>query len=172
VRASRTLASVLTPQQRDKRRTPGLTPRWQPLILQPAKRSHVAIFFGQRRCPQARAPFGKERCSEKSKSTTLNALVTLRDQWALATPMAASPDCATAFMLASGVHTRLARCHHTSSCASTSQGLSPSRRENRRPLAREMLLRHALEWMRDGLAASKQSKLCAVCGRKAAPGSA
>jgi hypothetical protein len=38
-------------------------------------------------------------------------------------------------------------------------------------LAREMLLRHALEWMRDGLAASKQSKLCAVCGRKAAPGS-
>jgi hypothetical protein len=39
------------------------------------------------------------------------------------------------------------------------------------PLAREMLLRHALEWMRDGLAASKQSKLCAVCGRKAAPGS-
>jgi hypothetical protein len=39
------------------------------------------------------------------------------------------------------------------------------------PLAREMLLRHALEWMRDGLAASKQSKLCAVCGRKTAPGS-
>jgi len=39
------------------------------------------------------------------------------------------------------------------------------------PLAREMLLRHALEWMRDGLAASKHSKLCAVCGRKAAPGS-
>jgi hypothetical protein len=38
-------------------------------------------------------------------------------------------------------------------------------------LAREMLLRHALEWMRDGLAASKQSKLCGVCGRKAAPGS-
>ena len=35
----------------------------------------------------------------------------------------------------------------------------------------EMLLRHALEWLRDGLAASKQSKLCAVCGRKAAPGS-
>jgi hypothetical protein len=33
------------------------------------------------------------------------------------------------------------------------------------PLAREMLLRHALEWMRDGLAASKQSKLRAVCGR-------
>jgi hypothetical protein len=25
--------------------------------------------------------------------------------------------------------------------------------------------------MQDGLAASKQSKLCAVCGRKAAPGS-
>jgi len=39
------------------------------------------------------------------------------------------------------------------------------------PLAREMLLRHALEWLRDGLAASKQSKLCAVCGCKAAPGS-
>jgi hypothetical protein len=38
-------------------------------------------------------------------------------------------------------------------------------------MAREMLLRHALEWLRDGLAASKQSKLCAVCGRKAAPGS-
>jgi hypothetical protein len=37
------------------------------------------------------------------------------------------------------------------------------------PLAREMLLRPALEWMRDGLAASKQSKLCAVCGRKAGP---
>ena len=36
---------------------------------------------------------------------------------------------------------------------------------------REMLLRHALEWMRDGLAASKQSKLCTICGRKAAPGS-
>jgi hypothetical protein len=39
------------------------------------------------------------------------------------------------------------------------------------PLAREMLLRHALEWMLNELAASKQSKLCAVCGRKAAPGS-
>jgi hypothetical protein len=39
------------------------------------------------------------------------------------------------------------------------------------PLAREMLLRHALEWMRDGLAASKQSKLCGTCGRKTAPGS-
>ena len=54
--------------------------------------------------------------------------------------------------------------HHAKDCLQAAE-----RTED--PLAREMLLRHALEWMRDGLAASKQSKLCAVCGRKAAPGS-
>ena len=54
--------------------------------------------------------------------------------------------------------------HHAKDCLQAAE-----RTED--PWAREMLLRHALEWMRDGLAASKQSKLCAVCGRKAAPGS-
>ena len=54
--------------------------------------------------------------------------------------------------------------HHAKDCLQAAE-----RAED--PLAREMLLRHALEWMRDALAASKQSKLCAVCGRKAAPGS-
>jgi hypothetical protein len=54
--------------------------------------------------------------------------------------------------------------HHAKDCLQAAE-----RTED--PLAREMLLRHALEWMWDGLAASKQSKLCAVCGRKAAPGS-
>jgi hypothetical protein len=54
--------------------------------------------------------------------------------------------------------------HHAKDCLQAAE-----RAED--PLAREMLLRHALEWMRDGLAASKQSKLCGVCGRKAAPGS-
>jgi hypothetical protein len=39
------------------------------------------------------------------------------------------------------------------------------------PWAREMLLRQALEWIRDGLAASKQLNLCGTCGRKTAPGS-
>ena len=54
--------------------------------------------------------------------------------------------------------------HHAKDCLQAAE-------QTEDPLAREMLLRHALEWMRDGLAASKQSKLCAVCGRKAAPGS-
>jgi hypothetical protein len=54
--------------------------------------------------------------------------------------------------------------HHAKDCLQAAE-------KTEDPLAREMLLRHALEWMRDGLAASKQSKLCAVCGRKAAPGS-
>src|SRR2546421_3273032 len=48
--------------------------------------------------------------------------------------------------------------HHAKDCLQAAE-----RTED--PLAREMLLRHALEWMRDGLAASKQSKLCVVCGR-------
>ena len=54
--------------------------------------------------------------------------------------------------------------HHAKDCLRAAE-------KTEDPLAREMLLRHALEWLRDGLAASKQSKLCAVCGRKAAPGS-
>jgi hypothetical protein len=54
--------------------------------------------------------------------------------------------------------------HHAKDCLQAAE-----RTED--PLAREMLLKHALEWMQDGLAASKQSKLCAVCGRKTAPGS-
>jgi hypothetical protein len=54
--------------------------------------------------------------------------------------------------------------HHAMDCLQAAE-------KTEDPLAREMLLRHALEWMRDGLAASKQSKLCAICGRKAAPGS-
>ena len=54
--------------------------------------------------------------------------------------------------------------HHAKDCLQAAEKTEDA-------LAREMLLRHALEWMRDGLAASKQSKLCAVCGRKAAPGS-
>ena len=54
--------------------------------------------------------------------------------------------------------------HHAKDCLQAAEKAED-------PLAREMLLRHALEWMQDGLAASKQSKLYAVCGRKAAPGS-
>ena len=54
--------------------------------------------------------------------------------------------------------------HHAKNCLQAAEKAED-------PLAREMLLRHALEWMRDGLDASKQSKLCAVCGRKAGPGS-
>jgi hypothetical protein len=42
------------------------------------------------------------------KAAALNVLGTPRDEWALATPTA-SRDCATAFWLALGVHTRLAR---------------------------------------------------------------
>jgi hypothetical protein len=53
--------------------------------------------------------------------------------------------------------------HHAKDCLQAAE-------KTEDPLACEMLLRHALEWMRDGLAASKQSKLTAVCGRKA-PGS-
>ena len=54
--------------------------------------------------------------------------------------------------------------HHAKDCLQAAE-------KTEDPLAREMLLRNALEWLRDGLAASKQSKLCRVCGRKAAPGS-
>src|SRR5499427_1832829 len=50
--------------------------------------------------------------------------------------------------------------HHARDCLQAAE-------KTEDPLAREMLLRHALEWLRDGLAASKQSKLCAVCGCKA-----
>src|SRR5262249_12150951 len=64
-------------------------------------------------------------------SAALNVLGTPRDEWALATPTA-SRGCATAFWLALGVHTRLARCHRV--VRAPRQGLSPSRRENRRPL--------------------------------------
>jgi hypothetical protein len=53
--------------------------------------------------------------------------------------------------------------HHAKDCLHAAE-------KSEDPLARKMLLRHALEWLRDGLAASKGSKLC-VCGRKAAPGS-
>ena len=44
--------------------------------------------------------------------------------------------------------------HHAKDCLQAAE-------KTEDPLAREMLLRHALEWMRYGLAASKQSKLCA-----------
>jgi hypothetical protein len=54
--------------------------------------------------------------------------------------------------------------HHAKDCLQAAE-------KSEDPLAREMLLRHAVEWMRNGLLVSKQSKLCAVCGRKAAPGS-
>jgi hypothetical protein len=54
--------------------------------------------------------------------------------------------------------------HHAKACLQAAE-------KSEDPLAREMLLRHALEWLRNGLAASKGSKLCGVCGRKAAPGS-
>jgi hypothetical protein len=54
--------------------------------------------------------------------------------------------------------------HHAQDCLQAAE-------QTEDPWAREMLLRQALEWMRDGLAASKQSKLCAVCGRKMVPGS-
>src|SRR5262245_42091182 len=138
----------------------------------PQKGRTSQSFFGQRRCPRLVLPSGKKRCSEKSRSTALNALVTLRDQWALATPMAASPDCANC--VRAGIrcphevgpmssHVELCE-HHAKDCLQAAE-------KTEDPFAREMLLRHALEWMRDGLAASKQSKLCAVCGRKAAPGS-
>ena len=51
----------------------------------------------------------------------MNVLGTARDEWALATPTA-SRGCATVFWLALSVHTRLARCHHKSLCASTTPG--------------------------------------------------
>jgi hypothetical protein len=54
--------------------------------------------------------------------------------------------------------------HHAKDCLQAAE-------QTEDPWAREMLLRQALEWMRDGLAASKQSKLCGTCGRKTAPGS-
>jgi len=54
--------------------------------------------------------------------------------------------------------------HHAKDCLHAAE-------KTEDPLAREMFLRHALEWMGEGFAASKQSKLCAVCGRKTAPGS-
>jgi hypothetical protein len=54
--------------------------------------------------------------------------------------------------------------HHAKDCLQAAE-------KTEDPLAREMLLRNALEWLRDALAACKQSKLCRVCGRKAAPGS-
>jgi hypothetical protein len=83
-----------------------------------------------------------------------------------------SRKCTTAFWLALGgthevgpMSSQVELCeHHAKDCLQAAEKAED-------PLAREMLLRHALEWMRDGLAASKQSKLCAVCGRKAAPGS-
>jgi hypothetical protein len=40
--------------------------------------------------------------------------------------------------------------HHAKDCLQAAEKAED-------PMAREMLLRHALEWMRDGLAASKQS---------------
>jgi hypothetical protein len=97
----------------------------------------------------------------------------------IGTPMKASRDCATCARLAlgdtqvwreAGKHERpmssqVELCeHHAKDCLQAAERTEGS-------LAREMLLRHALEWMQDGLAASKQSKLCTVCGRKAAPGS-
>src|SRR5262249_52986784 len=56
----------------------------------------------------------------------------------------ASRDYATAFWFALAAHTRLARCHHKSSCASTTPRTvsKPQRKPN-------MLLRNALEWLRD-----------------------
>ena len=98
-------------------------------------------------------------------SAALNVLGTPRDEWALATPIA-SRDCVTAFPHEVGpMSSQVELCeHHAKDCLQAAE-------KTEDPLAREMLLRHALEWLRDGLAASKHSKLCAVCGCKAAPGS-
>src|SRR5262249_25153298 len=54
--------------------------------------------------------------------------------------------------------------HHAKDCLQAAE-------KTEDPLAREMLLRNALESLRDGLAASKQSKLCRVSGHKAPHGS-
>jgi hypothetical protein len=74
----------------------------------------LRVPFRARRRGRFPRPRGRE-----VRNAALNALGTPRDEWALATPMTASRDCATVFWLALGVHTRLARCHHKSSCAST-----------------------------------------------------
>ena len=112
------------------------------------------------------------RAVDESRKWALNVLATPRDEWALITPMKASRDCASCTLVGircanevRPMSSQVELCeHHAKDCFQAAE-----RTED--PLAREMLLRHALEWMRDGLAASKQSKLCAVCGRKAAPGS-
>src|SRR5262252_10499877 len=70
----------------------------------------------ERAVPNSAAPGAGE-----AGSAALNVLGTPRDEWALATPTA-SRGCATAFWLALSVHTRLARCHHKSRCASTTPG--------------------------------------------------
>ena len=109
--------------------------------------------------------------STKSNGAALNVLRTPRDEWTLATPTA-SRGCATAFLAGircphevGAMSSEVELCeHHAKDCLQAAE-------KTEDPLAREMLLRHALEWLRDGLAASKQSKLCAVCGRKAALGS-
>src|SRR5262249_16171880 len=83
----------------------------------------------RRRGPSPRPP-GR---STKSNSAALNVLDTPRDEWALATPTA-SRDCVTAFWLALGVRTRLAQCHHKSSCASTTpRTVSKPRRKPKTP---------------------------------------
>src|SRR5499427_9847102 len=104
-------------------------------------------------------------------SAALNVLGTPRDEWALATPTASRGlrHCVLAgikYLHEVGpMSPQVALCeHHARDCLQAAE-------KTEDPLAREMLLRHALEWLRDGLAASKQSKLCAVCGCKAAPGS-
>ena len=101
----------------------------------------------------------------------MNLFGTPPDEWALVTPMKASrdwPGALAGIRCANEVRpmsSQVELCeHHAKDCLQAAE-----RTED--PLAREMLLRHALEWMRDGLVASKQSKLCAVCGRKAAAGS-
>jgi hypothetical protein len=83
-----------------------------------------------------------------------------------------SRDCATCAPAGIGCpHEVGAMSSHVELCEHYAKDCIQAAEKAEDPLAREMLLRHALEWMRDGLAASKQSKLCAVCGRKTAPGS-
>jgi hypothetical protein len=110
----------------------------------------------------------------------MNALRAAGDQWALAAPMKATwgaptrPGWRSVCTCECGIYlsifeatmsSQVELCeHHAKDCLQAAE-----RAED--PVAREMLLRHALEWMQGGLAASKQSQLCAVCGRKTAPGS-
>jgi hypothetical protein len=65
--------------------------------------------------------------------------------------------------LAGGRQTREADVTQVELCEHHAKDRLRGAERTKDPSAREMLLRHALKW--DGLVASKQSKLCAVCGR-------